>query len=292
MKAIRGVVVSGKGGASGKMREMSEAYWQATLGYTPHPGTLNIRVRKQDVRTVRSLPATKMPGLAQKLTTLYIDGIPVHARIPKGIDEHGDYVGLISSLPLRVSLGLRDGDEVELTDTSPQPYQDIWRNGGVVREGKRDCAGRFSAITEALRARTEGLLRICDIGGRDGYFAVRFAEAGHTVTVVDPRITHLPVEITRVPAKFTPASPIGDYDAIICLSVLHHVPNWRETYEAMKRRCTWLIVETPDASEVFKTPRPLAEIQETIRAESDGLLCLTPSMKGIGRETHIIRGYR
>jgi len=66
-------------------------------------------------------------------------------------------------------------------DAPADPVED------VDRPWERRSAARTAVVWEALRPRldTKGL-RIVDIGGGTGGFAVRIAELGHEVTVIDP----------------------------------------------------------------------------------------------------------
>jgi len=54
------------------------------------------------------------------------------------------------------------------------------------RPSERRSAARTSLVWEALRPALEGAGDVLDIGGGTGGFAVRVAELGHRVTVVDP----------------------------------------------------------------------------------------------------------
>src|SRR5262245_15886389 len=54
------------------------------------------------------------------------------------------------------------------------------------RPGERRSAARTSVVWDALRPALEGTSDVLDIGGGTGGFAVRVAELGHRVSVVDP----------------------------------------------------------------------------------------------------------
>ncbi len=55
-----------------------------------------------------------------------------------------------------------------------------------VRPSERRSAARTSVVWEALLPALDGAVEVLDIGGGTGGFAVRVAELGHRVTVVDP----------------------------------------------------------------------------------------------------------
>lgn len=102
---------------------------------------------------------------------------------------------------------------------------------------------RFAVVQETLRRQTEAMgasnggLRVLDVGGGDGRDAVRLAEAGHHVTVLDPapswlaearrRATEAGVEerLTTVEGAIDDlATAGGDYDLVLCHFVLHYRP--------------------------------------------------------------------
>ena len=58
--------------------------------------------------------------------------------------------------------------------------------GSVDRPSERRTAARTSVVWEALLPALDGAADVLDIGGGTGGFAVRVAELGHRVTVVDP----------------------------------------------------------------------------------------------------------
>jgi len=97
---------------------------------------------------------------------------------------------------------------------------------------------------------------VADIGGWDGYFVRRLTEdfKGYG-TLVEKRtadlsgtsITHL-----RVTVDADTVSKIGYHDAILILSVFHHMDDWQAVYEGLKAQCRELVVElaVPEETEV------------------------------------------
>jgi ubiquinone/menaquinone biosynthesis C-methylase UbiE len=108
---------------------------------------------------------------------------------------------------------------------------------------QRRSAARTTVVWNALRdalgeRAADGPLRVVDIGGGTGGFAVRVAELGHQVTVVDPspdalailgrraresgvaeRVTALQGDLDTLPALV----PAGSADAVLCHGVLEIV---------------------------------------------------------------------
>lgn len=179
------------------------------------------------------------------------------------------------------------------------PYQDIWRDGKLVRRGRRDCAGRYEAIRDALGRELGHGFTVADVGGWDGYFPVRLAEdLDATAENIDPRHSNLRCHRQlRVTAETV--GKVGYHDAILCLSVLHHMPDWREVYEGLKAQCRVLIVEVchPDEaagdSPVMQlTGERIAPVFEAVSADAEDILCETPCLDdpAILRPTYLVRG--
>lgn len=121
-----------------------------------------------------------------------------------------------------------------------KPYQDVWRDGRCVEKGRRECADRFDLIASAL----SGASSVVDVGGWDGYFARRFAEAGVHATIVEPRaVPDLPAGVVHRREKVTAATDLGVHDAGLLLSVLHHMPDWQGVYESLRRSSRQVVVE-------------------------------------------------
>src|SRR3954468_8529033 len=120
------------------------------------------------------------------------------------------------------------------------------------RPSERRSAARTSVVWDALRPVLEGgsdrpALEVLDIGGGTGGFAVRVAELGHRVTVVDPspdalaildrrsretgvagRVTGLPGHLFPLPPPRADGSLAGAdgsdaVDVVLCHGVLEIV---------------------------------------------------------------------
>lgn len=147
-------------------------------------------------------------------------------------------------------------------------YQPIWKDGREVAKGKRDGNGRYEAIAGYLRERAaghEGPLRILDFGAQSGYFSQRLAEDfdANVVAIESNRkaLAHLAGHRnirTRI-AHYTPQQlrNLGQFDAVLALSVLHHQPNWREYLDALTEIGTLVFVEVSNPEEVL--PRAVAQ---------------------------------
>ena len=167
-------------------------------------------------------------------------------------------------------------------------YQDLYRDGRVIARGGRDCASRYAAIAPALEARLGRGFTVCDVGGRDGYFPARLLHEGYAsaATIVDSYAGDFE-GITHLRQKYRPGDQIGTFNAILCLSVLHHVKDWRAVYEGLREHCRWLVVELPAPTERV---RWASELNAHIPAEGE-LLGHAPNLGGkVQRPTYIVRG--
>lgn len=133
------------------------------------------------------------------------------------------------------------------------PYQDIWRQGQVVVSGRRDCAARYDLIAPLLQETFGRGFSVADVGGWDGYFAIRLHEDFDAVALnVDQRAVALEgTGIRHLQLVVTPQTvwQIGRHDAILCLSFLHHLEAWPAVYEALRVQSDLLIVEIPHPDE-------------------------------------------
>ncbi len=122
MKLVRGTVVSGKGEA----RAFTQLPWlreqfRAKFGFEPFPGTLNLRVERQNwTDELHNLPWVAIPVgeagyCAAKAVPVEVEGrIPAVWILPEVPDYPTDQIELMSNQPLRAALGLEDGDGVTI----------------------------------------------------------------------------------------------------------------------------------------------------------------------------------
>lgn len=134
-------------------------------------------------------------------------------------------------------------------------YQPQWRDGRTVGASRRDAEGRYRAIAERLSGRS-GFTAL-DLGAHQGYFSHRLAdEFGADVTAADdcPALQpHDGVTVIRKRLSAAEIMKLGHFDVSLCLSVLHHVPRWRDTVDALLAVSDALFVETAVPEESLPT---------------------------------------
>jgi len=122
-KSVKGTVFTGVG--EGRFYTQQRGYnrgLQKQLGIRPYPGTLNLKVSRESLaRFMLGRPAVRIPGFNAKERTFgALDCYPVHIKgiysaiiVPERT-VHKDTIELVSDDSLRRSLGLKDGDMVEV----------------------------------------------------------------------------------------------------------------------------------------------------------------------------------
>lgn len=150
-------------------------------------------------------------------------------------------------------------------------YQPGWRDGKELGTGKRDAAGRFTAIADYLDDRRG--FTVLDFGAYGGYFSARLVEQfGATCTAVDdsPHLTESPgVRVIRERLTPTGIRQLGKFDVVLCLSVLHHLKTWRATLNALLSATPVVFIETahpdetlPRAGNHEASPKILAALEK------------------------------
>lgn len=123
---LLGQVVSGLG--EGAFYMSLEGYRRAVerlLGFTPYPGTLNLKLDPKSMayrRYLDSLPGVHIPGFSDGIRTYgavkafraRIRDIEGAVVMPERTHHPTDVVEVIAPVKLREALGLRDGDKVEI----------------------------------------------------------------------------------------------------------------------------------------------------------------------------------
>ncbi len=122
---LRGLVVSGLG--EGRYYLSKPGYvsqFRGRLGYTPFPGTLNVRLRREDIPRVDEFRLTR----GERIEGFEAEGrsfggaqcyparvrtVPCHLVIPDRT-HYTDVLEFIAPVSLRDTLGLKDQDEVEI----------------------------------------------------------------------------------------------------------------------------------------------------------------------------------
>jgi len=124
---FEGAVFSGMGeGAYYVNQEAYKRQFVSKLGFEPYPGTLNLRVRKDDQEEVRFLEASpfiliegftdggRSFGPAKCFLSKIADKVEGALILPVRTHYSGDVVELISPKFLREQLHLKDGDTVKV----------------------------------------------------------------------------------------------------------------------------------------------------------------------------------
>ena len=77
--------------------------------------------------------------------------------------------------------------------------------------------------------------RILDFGAYKGVIAGRLAELGHSVVAVSPELPKI-AGVVAIRKRLTAAelAEMGHYNVALCLSVLHHLPDWRDYVAALE----------------------------------------------------------
>lgn len=154
-------------------------------------------------------------------------------------------------------------------------YQPRWVDGREVGDGIRKAAPRYEAIAKELSGH-QGF-SVLDLGAYNGYFSLRLAEDfdASCTAVDDYRGLRSALaeacdgRVTGIHERLTPESlaALGDFDVILCLSVLHHVPWWRAMLEMISEQSTVLFIETVSPNEVL--PKARAHCPEIPAAVED-----------------------
>jgi hypothetical protein len=143
-------------------------------------------------------------------------------------------------------------------------YQDVVVAGQTVRRGVRDCEGRWAAIASYLPA--AGVL--LDVGANFAWFSRRWCSEGperlavameadlrsaavarYSLASCDERRVALCTALADAAAVRRFAEARQRFDAALCLSVLHWIPDHREFLTALGAITDRIFVEQPDPRE-------------------------------------------
>ncbi|AEK09402.1 methyltransferase [Mycobacterium phage LittleE] len=163
-------------------------------------------------------------------------------------------------------------------------YQPKWVGGKTVGKGERDAAKRCDAIIAYLsRHGFEDDARVLDLGAYSGYFSHRLADRfGFRVVAADDNPDlHPGRNVQVINRRLTPDEirALGHFDAVLCLSVLHHQPNWRDYLTALQDVGDHLLIETSHPAEHLPSARAqdqAADIESAVRAIASGIVAYTP----------------
>lgn len=158
----------------------------------------------------------------------------------------------------------------------PRNYQPGWDGNKTVGNGCRDVEGRWASISPHIPHGS----RVLDLGAAQGYFAARAAsELGCQVIAIDPDVVEYP-GVTAIRQIVAPEDVdlLGTFDVALALSILHHIPRWRDMLDVLVANATTVIVETPQPDEKLKDAKKNARLQDIYDATRGTLLCKTGSI--------------
>jgi riboflavin kinase len=110
-RKVKGIVVSGKGKGKKYVEVYKKKIIEAT-GMEPYPGTLNLQVR--DMPDKAGLKIDSFGGFGEiRLLPCRIYGVEGYAVFPEKSD-YKDILEVVLPKDLRSTLGLKNGDEIEI----------------------------------------------------------------------------------------------------------------------------------------------------------------------------------
>ena len=138
-------------------------------------------------------------------------------------------------------------------------YQDIWLNGRLVQEGYRSCEPRYQIVRDFCASRLGTGFTVCDIGANMAYFSIRliedfratamafeFHEYAKRWRIIKKQKTDRLMYVNRKVSlnDLGVLSQTTQFDIVLALSVLHHVPGEVEKWIlAMRKLARFTIVE-------------------------------------------------
>lgn len=163
-------------------------------------------------------------------------------------------------------------------------YQPEWRDGREVGKGRRDAAGRYEAIAGYLGDARD--FTALDFGAYGNYFSARLVEQFNArCTAVDDTtgLAESPgVSVVNRRLSAQELKDLGPYDVALCLSVLHHLTDWRVYLDALLDIAPVLFVETAHPDEVLPKAKAHSQSREiesaldALAAEGGTILTFTP----------------
>jgi Methyltransferase domain len=125
----------------------------------------------------------------------------------------------------------------------------------------RECNTRYLAIRDYLRAHNPANpisfkrydFTVLDVGAYNGYFCHRLHDDFHAqCTAVDNQAALAPAPGVKVIKKLiTPDGirELGHFNVVLCLSVLHHWPNWHDYLKALLSAGDLVFIESANPAE-------------------------------------------
>jgi len=121
---IKGIVTSGKGeGAYFMSLPVYKNHFKDKLGFSPFPGTLNIRIGADEIDLVRQIPEDKLKIIKGKdnfgdvmlIKAILNDKINGAIVFPKRTTHGENILEFIAAQNIKKELGIKDGDSVILS---------------------------------------------------------------------------------------------------------------------------------------------------------------------------------
>lgn len=176
-----------------------------------------------------------------------------------------------------------------MSDSPTIYYQDAWVDGSFQR-GYRECASRYEAIKKILQ-RLPQPFTVLDIGSNCGYFSKRIVDDFQaTCTLIEGRsqenklIRQMKTTDLRLiehwvqPDDLCKMAEREQYDVVLALSILHHLPETQRVIDAIFRLGKVIFVETADelgADVVSKPPEFLRGITHALQERNPEILTHT-----------------
>lgn len=163
-------------------------------------------------------------------------------------------------------------------------YQPEWAHGREVGVGQRDCSSRYESIGVYLTPRWG--IRVLDFGASSGYFSRRLADdfmADCTAVDNDAELFGYP-GVTVMRRLLTPSQlrTLGSFDVTLCLSVLHHYPEWeaQQYLSAVLASAPIVFVEAANPSEQWSPAfkRTTIAVDKALRKAGGQVIARTPSV--------------
>jgi len=147
-------------------------------------------------------------------------------------------------------------------------YQDILIDNKVYIKGKRDCESRYKVMKKFFD-KCKRNFTVLDIGANFGYYSLKIANdfpKSYVVMIQQPGVeSNLLTEILKANTLVNKRTRLlslkmnsdnmkklqkcEHFDYIICNNILHHVNDYKEVYNSLKKMCKYLIIETPPVND-------------------------------------------
>jgi 2-polyprenyl-3-methyl-5-hydroxy-6-metoxy-1,4-benzoquinol methylase len=139
-------------------------------------------------------------------------------------------------------------------------YQDIIKNGNVIKHGQRECESRYAVIKKHLE-KYQRSFTVLDIGANLGYFSFRIAYDFPNATCImiedhygnsleqlckENNLKNVIFLKKKVDAEsLSKLSECEHFDVILALNVVHHIGNVDKTLDCLENLGDELFIETP-----------------------------------------------